>query len=233
MKQDPEYKKRRMATHARILRGGAEGDAASERAGTDRYEFYDSDGESFDKFFADVLIPYGSIRDYLEAHYSAKRGEAVGIEFGGSARKLFRELNRDALFHKTVGFVLNDKRTEAERLEDSGRHHDIVEADVFFNDGAEGLSWRTVEAWVRDNGKPDIIIERMVQGIDLVRKADLYVAIVKRWLSQLSEGGTLLAEIPKLMPREEREKVSMLLQDLDVQEVVFNRDLTSMLIRTL
>jgi len=73
----------------------------------------------------------------------------------------------------------------------------------------------------------------MVQGVDLIRRADLYVAIVKRWLSQLAERGTLLAEIPLMMPLEERNKVAQLLQDdsLQSEEVVFSKDKTRFLFR--
>lgn len=222
-----------MAVHAAGLRRGAHDDSVSERTGTAKYEMYDSEATDFDAFFSEVIAPYGSIHDYAEAHYGGRSGELVGIEFGGPARKLFGELNRDRAFRRTAGFVLNDLRSNEEREADLKKGHDVVEADVFFKKGADGLSWHSVEEWTRKNGKPDIIVERMVQGIDLLRSADLYVAVIKRWLSQLSAGGTLFAEISHKMPVEERRKIAGVLQDLEVDEVAFNTDLTALLIRNL
>lgn len=226
-------KKRRLSTHARIVRYGAEGDAAAERSGAEIYDFYDSPAESFDAFFSEVLAPYASIRDYMEAYYGRDEGTLRGVELGGPGRALFAELNRGRVFKRTAGFVLHDGRSGDERAADQAQGHDVVEADVFFRQGADGLSWNTVEKWVDANGKPDLVIERMVQGVDQIRRADLYVAIVKRWLSRLSEDGTLLAEVPRAMPMEERRKVFELLSDdsFDMEEAVPNADLTALLLR--
>ena len=226
MKESAEPKKRNVARNALILRAGAEGDSVSEREGTSNYDTYDSEPESFDAFFDEVIAPYDGIRDYAEVEYGSRKGELVAAEFGGPARKLFGELNRGHMFRRTAGFVLNDLRNDAERDADSKNGHDVVEADVFFKYGADGLSWHAVEEWTSKNGKPDIIFERMIQGVQLLRRADLYVAIVKRWLSQLSEGGTLFAEISSMMPLEERQKIPALLQELDAEEIAFNRDIT-------
>lgn len=231
MQESLKPKKRRVGLLARILRSGAEGDGTAEREGVPIYQIYDSEAKEFDSFFGEVLAQHGTIRNYVEAHYDSRKGDLVAAEFGGPARRLCAELNRDGMFKRTAGFVLFDQRDPEQRSEDAQRRHDVVEADVFFKDGAGGLSWRSVEEWVRDNGKPDIIIERMVQGIDLVRQADLFMAIVKRWLSQLAGHGTLLAEIPKKMPREEREKVVQAIRDLETSEAVFNPEMTSVLIR--
>lgn len=230
MKEGRE-RKYRLSTHARILREGGSGDSVSERSGDTLYDFYDSDAESFDTFFSEVLAPYATIQDYAEAYYGVKRGEALAAEFGGPARALFRELNKDNFYQKTVGFVLNDLRTDSEKVEDESHSHEVVEADVFLKKGADGLSWHAVEEWTKRNGKPDIGIERMVQGVDLIRRADFFVAIVKRWISQLSEGGTLLVEIPRKMPKEERAKIATLLEELDTEEVAFSTDDTALLIR--
>jgi hypothetical protein len=231
---EDQDKKYRRTTHGRIIRSGAEGDLGAERERADHYAYYDSSEENFDSFFADVLAPYGRIRDYIEAHYGEKNGALVAVEFGGPARKLFAGMTTDGLLGRSAGFVLHDARSADDKTQDAQRRHDVVEADVFFKDGADGLSWHTVEEWVARNGKPHIAIERMVQGVDLIRRADLYVAIVKRWLSQLAEHGTLLAEIPHLMPLEEREKIVHLLQDdsLIGEELVFNTNITRFLFRS-
>lgn len=230
MKEKPE-KKYRLGTSARIVKRGAMDDALMEFKGADHYERYDSSTESFDEFFKDVLAPYATIRDYVEAYYGVEKGVLVGVEYGGPARQLFEGLNSDKIFRKTVGFTLIDRRDEQEHAQDTLNDHDVVEADVFFKDGVGGLSWRTVEEWTKTNGKPDIAIERMVQGVDLIRRADLFVAILKRWLSQISDHGTLLAEIPKFMPQEERNKIPALLENVEVEEMVFSSDITKVLVR--
>jgi hypothetical protein len=231
MKERPD--KLRIGRVARIMRHGAHDDSVAEREGIDFYAYYDSPLASFDRHFEGVLAPYGGIKHYAEEMYEAKRGEAIAVEFGGTARKLFGELNRDGMFKRTAGFVLNDIRSDAERAEDSARNHDVIEADAFFKNGADGLSWHTIEEWTQKNGKPDLIIERMVQGMQLVRRAEIFVALTKRWLSQLEEGGTLLAEIPLLMEREERTKIPALLEALSdhVSEIDYNKEMTAVLMR--
>lgn len=199
MIEHSDRKKFRRTTVARIIRSGAEGDAASERKGLMFYDHWDSDARNFDAFFQDVLIPFKTIKEYMEATYEKKKGQLIGAELGGPARKLFQGLNEDHLFDHTVGFVLHDHRNSDERDVDTARYHDVIEADVFFKDGADGLSWRTVEEWVSKHGKPDLVVERMVQGIDLIRRADIFAAIVSRWHSVLAEGGTMLLEVPKPM----------------------------------
>jgi hypothetical protein len=226
-------KKFRIGRVARVMRHGAHSDSVAERKGTNFYEFYDSPLESFDAHFEGVLAPYGGIRHYAESLYGAKTGDAIAVEFGGSARALFADLNQDGMFKRTAGFALNDLRSDAERAEDEQRHHDVVEADVFFKKGADSLSWHTVDDWTKKYGKPDLIIERMVQGMHMVRRAELFVALTKRWLSQLEEGGTLLAEIPTQMDEEERKKIPVLLEALNdhVSEIDYNKEITAVLIR--
>lgn len=230
MNERPE-KKYHLGKSARILRHGATGDSVSERGSDIPYDFYDSNAESFDTFFSEVLAPYATIQDYAESYYGDKQGEALAVEFGGPARKLFGELNKENFYRRTAGFVLNDLRTDSEKSDDETRHHDVVEADVFFKQGADGLSWHAVEEWTSRNGKPHLAIQRMVQGVDLIRRADLFAAIVKRWLSELADGGTLFAEIPRMMPREERDKLPTLFEELDAEEVVFGSDITMVSIR--
>jgi hypothetical protein len=221
-----------MEVDAHIVREGAIGDAARERTGDlSFYDTYDSPAQSFDDYFAEVLTPYRTLREYVEAHYGSNKGEGTAVEFGGPGRKLFADLNDKKLFRRTAGFVLHDPRNNLERQMDVARGHDVIEADVFFDEGAAGLSWRTVEEWIRKNGRPLFTVERMVQGIDLVRRADLYMHFTQQWLSQLPESGTLLAEISKKMPFEERKKVVTAVRALDIHKANFREDMAGMLIR--
>ena len=73
----------------------------------------------------------------------------------------------------------------------------------------------------------------MVQGMQLVRRAELFVALTKRWLSQLEEGGTLLAEIPMLMDKGERGRIEEHLNAIDdyVSEIAYSPEMTAVLIR--
>lgn len=233
MKEAPKQKRFRLSTEARIIRQGSGDDLLSELKGKDRYDYYDSSAEDFNEFFSEVIAPYTSIREYVEAHYGTKEKTLVGIEYGGPARKLFSEIGARGSLKRSAGFVLLDRRTDEDKIRDIAERHDVVEADVFFRKGAHGLSWNTVEEWVAQNGRPHLAIERMVQGVDLIRRADLFVPIAKRWLSQLAPQGTLIGEIPHMMPLEERRRVAILLQDdaLDAEEVIFNNDLTAFLIR--
>jgi len=188
----------RLSRVARIVRRGAEGDAHAEREGVGFYDHWDSDIANFDAFFAGVLKPFKSIGEYVASNYEKRKGQLIGVEFGGPARKLFQDLNVENIFSHSAGFVLRDHRSEAEKHQDIERHHEVVESDVFFKDGAHELSWRSVEKWFSEHGRPDLIIERMVQGIDLIRRPDLFAAIVSRWHAVLSDDGTMLVEVPKV-----------------------------------
>lgn len=227
MKDGIEKKRRSLATFARTVRSGAESDKSAEKDGVPLYDFYDSDAESFDEFFSEVIAPYPSIQRYIESRYGVDAESLVGIELGGPARKLFGEIGAHGIFRRTAGFVLHDGRTSQDAQRDAENRHDIVEADVFFRQGAEGLSWREVEDWTAQHGKADIAIQRMVQGVDLIRDARLYFMITKRWMTLLSPGGTLLAEVPHRMPYSERQDVMNMLEDIEHSELACNTDMTA------
>lgn len=209
-----EPKKRRRSTHIRIIRGGAEGDLRSERERSERYEFSDSDTASFDTAFGKVIAPHASIEAYMASEHKESGEGMIAIELGGSARALFRGM-RASKFARTGGFTLLDRRTEEEKSEDAARSHDVIEADVFFNEGAGGRSWKDVEHWIHEHGKPVLIIERMVQGIDLIRRADLFADIVARWYSLIERGGTMLIEIPRPLTPDQIKELEGILRGSD------------------
>lgn len=227
MKDGFEKKKRSLATFARIVKSGAESDRGSEQDGLHLYDFYDSDAESFDEFFSEVIAPYPSIQKYVESRYGIESESLVGIELGGPARKLFSEIGAQGNFRRTAGFVLHDGRNPKEARTDAENRHDVVEADVFFRQGVGDLSWRDVEEWTSQYGKADIAIQRMVQGVDLIREPKLYDMIVKRWMTQLAPGGTLLTEVPHRMSYEDRQLLMGILEGIEHSEIACNTDMTA------
>jgi hypothetical protein len=192
MKNSPKFS---LAKVARIVGIGAYGDYRSERRETDQYCKYDSDAADFDLDFTHLLGSCKSIEEYVRIHY-IKNGPIVAIELGGPARKLFGKMDR-TLFSRTAGFTLLDKRSDFEKNADEEICHDVITADVFYKSLLPDHSWSSVEEWVKENGQPMVIIERMVQGIDLIRSVELFMMIVSRWYSLLAPGGVIFLELPR------------------------------------
>lgn len=183
------------------MRGAGWQDAEGERQGTtfETYEYYDSPIETYEEHFHTLIVPHRTIADFVTATYAEKIGSLVGIELGGPARRLFRGFPQGC-FKNTAGFTLTDQRTSEERRDDSARGHEVIEADVFFKSGPDGNSFKAVQEWIKDHGGADIIIERMVGPLDMIRDASIFQALLTRWYPLAGARGTLLLQVPRTIP---------------------------------
>ena len=160
------------------------------------WRFYDSPIEDYDINFKGVL-PKGieNLDEYVKETYPDKKEHLIGIEIGGPGKRLFAKLAPD-YFSKTVGFTLHDKFQDKANRSDSEKHQ-VVEADVFSRrkEGETIPGYQDIEKWIRDNGKADVIIEKMVAPID-APYSDHLLLIIKRWYKLLNNGGTFFMELP-------------------------------------
>jgi hypothetical protein len=170
------------------------------------FEYYDSRLHSYEADFQDLIAPHSSLLDFISDKYNKKLGDLVAIELGGPGVNLFSDLDPDGkVFRKTAGFTLF-KLPEHFDLENN---HEVVEADVLQRRGGNKLSFSMVEDWVKQNGKPDLIIERMVGPLHMIKSYKVFLQILDRWYKLLKDGGTMFIEIPKGMRDIDYDKLSM------------------------
>jgi len=159
---------------------------------------YDSDVTSFDLSFAGVLEDYGDIKSFIEKEYSGKKGELVAIELGGPGNTLFGSFPEGYLA-RSAGFTLRDVKKGIENKE-ARLHHSVYEADILSKRIKPGdlAGFEVVRDWVKGNTKDgvDIIIERMMAGLNDKKSQDLFLLNVCRWYKLLNGEGCLIAEVP-------------------------------------
>lgn len=158
--------------------------------------FYDSPLEEYDIQFRKTLPEnISSLAEYVKEIYKEKKGRLIGIELGGPGKKLFTGLAPE-YFSKTAGFTLHNK-LEGKKKDTSDEQHQVIEADVFSRrkDGDVLDGYQKIEKWIKENGKADIIIEKMVAPIDAL-SAEYLLLVIKRWYKLLNQGGTLFLELP-------------------------------------
>ncbi len=162
------------------------------------WAIYDSDITSFDLSFAGVLEDYGDIKSFVEEEYSDKKGELVAIELGGPGNTLFGSFPEGYLA-KSAGFTLRDVEKGIENKE-TRLHHSVFEADIFSKriKPSDLAGFEVVRDWVRGNTKDgvDIIIERMMAGLNDKESQNLFLLNVFRWYKLLNEEGCLIVEVP-------------------------------------
>lgn len=204
--KSPEQKDRdtnlRIIKYASINAQHGESELSYQTDGTEYWDVYDSSCKEFERNFKEVL-PAGGFQEFIDTHYGNKKGSLIAMELGGPASKLFEGFEPN-IFKETVGVSLNDLRTDKQKASDEKRHHNVLEADVFsIRPNLKGYGtyparqWATVKKWTEEHGRPDIIIERMLGGIDMVRRKKIFLAILNRWYKLLAPEGTIFFEAPK------------------------------------
>lgn len=159
-----------------------------------RFDYYDSEASSYEWDFKNLLTPYSTFNEYIKSVYSERLGSLVGVEFGGPGIEFFKSIEEN-VFKKTAGFTL---RSLPEHENTS--KHEIIDADVFSkitNRNIFERSWANVEEWIKENGKPDFIVERMVGPLMGIRSPQVFLLIFDRWYGILNDEGSMFIEIPK------------------------------------
>jgi len=158
------------------------------------FNYYDSEIDSYEESFKKVLEPDENFNEFLKRNYSTKIGKLIGMELGGPGVNFFKGIEWD-IFKKTVGFTLKKLPEHAGQI-----NHEVVEADVFskiYKPFEFERSWTEILKWVKANGRPDFIIERMVGPLFSIRKPKFFLIILDRWYRILNEEGSMFIEVPK------------------------------------
>lgn len=148
----------------------------------------------FDSAFYDVLPPEYSkndmnIQDYIETELGDKKGQAIGVEFGGPGRKLFSGFT-PGFFSDTAGIILNDLVPPSDSNSDSNKHHQVIEGNMFSRS-----TLKKIENWL--NGRQiDVIFERIEGGRENTPDIIYIDRLFKWWYEHLSEGGVIFAQLP-------------------------------------
>lgn len=155
------------------------------------YEYYNSPLQSYSTTFAETLSGR-NLDDYLLATYENKKGELVGMELGGTGTKLFSEMP-EGLFRKSVGICLASPKESNQ----GSNNHEVIEADMFSRMPAHHnlQNYTAIEKWIRENGKPDFIIERAVKPMEQISE-DYAILLLKRWYKLLAPEGTIFIDFP-------------------------------------
>jgi len=152
-------------------------------------------GWSFSNFFKEVVPPeYENLQTYIEEALKGRRGNAVGIEFGGPGSELFAGFS-EGFFKQTLGICLVDSRdlmSPDPRPRDKARNHEVISGNMFDSATYETLNERL------HGGRVDVIFERLLGGIDLVpREPHMIGSTLQNWYKLLNEGGVLFAQVPE------------------------------------
>ncbi len=160
-------------------------------------KFLNARGEPFFNTFKRILPREApGLRAYIEETLKEKKGEAVGIEFGGPGAEAFTGFS-EGFFKKSAGVVLVDHRPFPKvgglglSQENTPDTH-----TVFLQDVLAPKTYADLTEWIGAD-KADFIIERMGAGLDLL-PTDPYTAakLLQTWYGLLSPGGLMLVQTP-------------------------------------
>lgn len=156
----------------------------------------DGGSSSFYSSFKNVLPEnVRFLREYIEETLKSRKGEAVGVEFGGIGLNAFGRFTPD-FFKKSVGLTLVDHRdypASKRKLVHlpNKLEHRILEGDMF-----SLKPYRELER-VLAGAKVDLILERLEVGLNEVPKDPLTIGVfLSKWYELLNEGGLMLVQVP-------------------------------------
>ncbi len=165
------------------------------------YDHYDL--SPFSTTFHDVLPrETGTMKKYIEQVLAKRKGSAIGIEFGGIGSEVFSGFTK-GFFKRSIGVTLvdNDKHSIGYKSreeyyknrvkEDEGRHHEVMEGNIFSED-----LYKTLEARLQGE-QADLILERLGRGLESVPPEPYFASkFLAIWYRLLREEGVLFAQIP-------------------------------------
>ncbi len=149
-------------------------------------------------FFATFqkVIDAPTLKEYIESKLENKKGEAVGIEFGGLGIRLFRGFS-DGFFKKTMAVSLSNlkektsQNTKKDYFHNKGTHHLFI-GNIFDKDIYKKIK--------KEASGVDLIIEKMIAGWDNIPKNPMILsAVLQMWWDMLNVNGIILAETPIAM----------------------------------
>lgn len=154
-----------------------------------KWPVFDSPLKSFGSSFNGILKGL-SLETYVRQYFENK--SIVGVELGGPGIKLFNQLNqaKGVVIKRSIGVTLN-KPVDARM----SSIHEIVTGDL----NTEKVYIELTERL--DGDRADLIISRMVGGLDFLGKDPIFFAQQMAYLYEnaLSKNGAMLIELPPFM----------------------------------
>ena len=155
-------------------------------------------GGAFSRNFCSVIGEERSLKRYIEGVLQKKRGQAIGIEFGGLGINLFKGFS-PGFFKQSIGVSLSDHRTDdGQLLYSDGKevYQDEEQHNIIIGNLFDTKVYKDIEKII-GNKKVDFIIERMWAGLKNVPNNFLVImTIFQKWYSMLDKGGLMLIETP-------------------------------------
>ena len=191
---------------------------------TIQYNFLDSSldgnfGGTFFQSFKNVLPkeaqPKG-LKAYIEHVLEAKKGEAVGIEFGGTGLKLFKDFT-PGFFKQSFGVTLLDYRTPTTQMPSTSEStHQVIESNILDPELYTSLETKL------EGKKFDFILERMAGGLRFIPAEPYKISgIFQRWYTSLATDGLLLVQSPMVFDKLMKKWVTLIKEEypevLDVE----------------
>ncbi len=149
---------------------------------------------SFHESFADVLPTKEALKEYIERVLAPRKGQAIGIELGGTGSALFGGFT-PGFFNRSAGINLTDYRSKLDpdpTSDDLSINHIVIPESVFSNAAKNELLPDFL-----DGEKADLIISRMEGGLSLFPDEPFFLGKeADFWYRQLAEGGLIVAMYP-------------------------------------
>lgn len=149
---------------------------------------------TYDSDFRNVLPKGENVKDYIESALVDKKGNAVLLELGGTGSRLAGGFT-PGVFKKSLGINLIDVRDRVDptlREADKKRNHSVLEGDLMSDE-----TYEKTQEWLGEGGKVDVIIERMVGGLENLPFEPFIIANrANQWYEMLSDNGMIFAEVP-------------------------------------
>jgi hypothetical protein len=157
------------------------------------------DQPNFEASFRNILPEGKGLREFIEEILEARKGKAIGIEFGGIGTQLFSGFSPD-FFEKTFGVALVDHRNKKSKtialpgrdnVREQVSKHEVVKGNIL----SPEFYKNTLEKKLNGQ-KADLIIERLVGGLRFVPLEPFLLSkILQTWYRLLNEGGIMFVEV--------------------------------------
>jgi hypothetical protein len=145
---------------------------------------------SFGSFIPQSETEHQNLGQYIERYLADRQGNALGVEFGGPARRLFSEFT-PGFFKRTAGVTFSDPTDNPSISKlNSQTDHCVISGDIFAS-----KTMNEVENWF-EGQKVDFIIERLYGGHQYDPGQKMLFIELNRWYRMLREGGVMLIETP-------------------------------------
>lgn len=151
--------------------------------------------DSIDKNYEAKISDYGeAFTQYIVDTLSkSKNKELYAIEFGGSGSKLFGDLNKKHLFHRSAGVCLQDiHNLPTDRMYNDYNNHSVIEGDIL------DLNEKPLKEKIENTlgvKKVDLIMSRLMGPLlEFEKNPAILNRIINNWYKMLNENGLIFAQ---------------------------------------